>query len=427
MIRHLSSSKKLCALFVVLFVLTTVTPQKNRAHACAACIAEATASAIFNIALTAALAVIVRELIREEFKDHREWLRNEHFKNFILPALMKSTEQISAVAMQQMLIVGMFFDGVEQMETQRLFAELTARAHREHDPSEGICTFGSGMRSLAASERNVQLTTMAMAQRAITRHMMEYNSNSTEGHKEDIEGRTEQWIAQFCDKNDNNGGLGGVCGAAPQARKDKDIDFARTVMGPMTLNVDLSNGADTDDEKDIMAMMSNLYGSNMLDSVTASRMRENEASRQLYLDMRSLAAKRGVAEQAMNAIIAMKSSGSVVTTNKYLIEIMKNLGISSDTDVKKIIGDNPSYYAQMEILTKKLLQQPQFIVDLYDKPANVQRKGVVLEALSLIQRRDLFKSALRNEAIASLLLEMELIKAQEAVQDEANRMTEIKE
>ena len=52
------------------------------------------------------------------------------------------------------------------------------------------------------------------------------------------------------------------------------------------------------------------------------------------------------------------------------------------------------------------------------------RKRVAIQAIALMQDRDLFKSNIRNEAMMSILVELELLRAQEAVRNEANRVIE---
>jgi len=83
-----------------------------------------------------------------------------------------------------------------------------------------------------------------------------------------------------------------------------------------------------------------------------------------------------------------------------------------------MIDDNPSYYAQMEILTKKLYQNPNFYTNLYDTPANVERKTVALQAIKLMQKFDMLKSHLRGEANVSILLEMAVEQLQREVEDQ---------
>ena len=75
----------------------------------------------------------------------------------------------------------------------------------------------------------------------------------------------------------------------------------------------------------------------------------------------------------------------------------------------------------MEVLTKKIYQNPDFYTNLYDKPANVERKGVALQAIGLMQKFDLFKSYLRNEASLSILLELAVMDLQEEVENEINQ------
>lgn len=79
-----------------------------------------------------------------------------------------------------------------------------------------------------------------------------------------------------------------------------------------------------------------------------------------------------------------------------------------DEQIDEMLGERPSYYAQMEVLTKKIYQSPDFYTNLYDKPANVERIGVSLDAIAVMNQRDRFDSLLRREMLASVLLEEEL-------------------
>jgi len=182
----------------------------------------------------------------------------------------------------------------------------------------------------------------------------------------------------------------------------------------------------TPDEEDLLALSKNLFSHNVFEQpIAEAKLRDNETNQQAYLDLRSIVAKRSVAENSFQAIAAMKSNGvsDAAETRQYLAAVLEELGVPQ-ADALEMIGENPSYYAQMEILTKTLLQRPQFFVDLYDKPANVARKGVALQALALMQDRDTFKSTLRSESMLSLILELQVMKAQEATQNEINRLKE---
>ena len=197
----------------------------------------------------------------------------------------------------------------------------------------------------------------------------------------------------------------------------------RTVDSPWTLDVDFTNTTLTDNEEEIMALANNLYGHEVFIRPPSKSLQTQSGVRisnmqKLYLDMRSVLAKRSVAENSFNAITAMKTSGAP-GSHDYLVELVKQLGVPA-ADVDKLLGPNPSYNAQMEVLTKKIFQNPDFYTNLYDTPANVDRKGVAIQAIALMQKFDLYKSYLRNEANLSVLLELSVQDLQDEVENQIN-------
>ena len=370
---------------------------------------------------------IINDHTDQEFIEYRTWLTEDYFRLRILPAMMMMAEQMSAVAMQQMEILGTFLDAKHQLETERLFGQLAAQAHKDYQPSEGMCSIGTAARSLAGADRNAEMTAVVLARHSQQRQLLNINSSSHEGRGSDRKSRAEQFKSTYCDVNDNNHGLVGVCAAGvTNERKNKDIDYVKTLWSPLTLDINLTDATASPDETDIMALESNLYSHTVFEApVGAASLQTNLGNQQVFLNMRSIVAKRSVAESSFQALAGMKAAGTTANagTAAYLQAVMQQLnpGITAD-QATAIIGTNPSYYAQMEILTKKLLQDPQFFTDLYDKPANVARKGVALQAISLMQDRDFYKSNVRSEAVLSVLLEMEIANAQKKVQDEIDRL-----
>ena len=102
------------------------------------------------------------EHIRQEFLHHRAWIIQILWEAHVLPSLLLMTEQMTAATMQQALGIGMLFDAKHQLESQRIFQELTAQAHKDYHPSEGLCEIGTNTRSLAASDRNSDFTRLAL-------------------------------------------------------------------------------------------------------------------------------------------------------------------------------------------------------------------------------------------------------------------------
>ena len=232
---------------------------------------------------------------------------------------------------------------------------------------------------------------------------------------------------------DNNNGLDYLCdhvqkgnpkmpkiGATDPERMNKDIDFVRTVDSPWTLNIDFTDNKLTDHEEEVLALANNLYGHHVFVRPPSGALKNDpngmKAMQKHYMDARSILAKRSVAENSFNAITSMKAQGSP-GSREFMEAVLAELGIPAvgkvpgqPSDIDLLLGDDPnnaafnsspSYYAQMEVLTKKSFQNPDFYTNLYDKPVNVDRKGVALQAIGLMQKFDLFKSYLRHEASLS--------------------------
>jgi hypothetical protein len=361
---------------------------------------------------------MMMEYISDEFQTHRDWLVDTFFEAQVLPALMMFTEQMSAVGMYQVFTFGTFLDAKQQLETQRLFQELQFEAQRDYQPSEDFCWFGTGVRSLGASEQLGKLNAASLSARQMKRHLGNINSAGSESRDQEKANRWQQFINDYCDVDDNNRivgtagtGLQLVCAGGPK-RVNNDIDFARVIDEPRTIDVAFDDAALTNDEEDILAMGNNLYGHDVLTRLADNEYLKNREYQHLYLALRSVAAKRSVAENSYNSIIALKASGTdnmqgASRTREFLASVMQELGVPA-ADIYPIIGEQPSYYAQLEILAKKIYQNPDFFAGLYDSPANVERKSVALKAIELMLDRAIYESQVRQEMATSVLLSSRL-------------------
>ncbi len=380
--------------------------------------------------------------LKEEFKKHRKWMVDELFAKHLLPALMLFAEQMTAMAMHQVMVIGSFLDAKHQLETQRLFQELTAQAHKDYHPSEGMCTFGTTVRSLAASDRNTDLSAVALAARGIQRELLSGNAIAANSATSDYLSRVAQFRVLYCDKEDNARGLENFCPKAPTSKErvNNDINYTRMVDSPLTLKLDFTSEGDPDhsknkhvetvsaDEEDIFALSSNLYAHNVAPAFSPTFLSDENGEINIngikhYMNIRSIAAKRSVARNSFAAIAAMKSQGEK-EVQPYLFALIKEMGIADEQEIKDYLGERPSYYAQMEVLTKKLYQNPLFYSELYDKPANVERKAVAMQAIELMQRRDMYRSILRMEASLSVMLETALIDEQDDLSNKPKRVTD---
>ncbi len=410
--------------------------------------------------------------IDRSFKTLQKFIVHDMWEQSILPAMMLSAEQLTTTAMQQAMAIGMFIDAESQLKAQLLLQEIRAKAHKDYHPSVGMCEFGSVMKSLAATERQGEITAVVLSQRSQDRQLGQRDSSGMYGNDLDKFSRINQFKRLFCNIKDRSDALipsgamtilpGSVTALmslcsqklrwdnaafdkAARLRMNKDIDYFSLVDSPWSLSIDFTNkkildtsatpNINNEDEEHILAMASNLYAHDTFPRIPARLLANNPAKelttmQKAYMDIRSIVAKRSVAENSFYAIAAMKAEGSYMrddTSEKkrtgpmssriYMEHILKELGVPA-AETLKLLGENPSYYSQMEILTKKLYQNPDFYTNLYDKPANVERKTVALQAIKLMQKFDILKSFLRGEASTSILLELAVSDLQNEIEDQ---------
>lgn len=356
------------------------------------------------------------------------WFDWEYWQMYVLPAFMMMGEQLSAVGTQQMMIIGTFLDAKEAMETQRDLQVLHAKAHKDYHPSLEMCEFGTRVKTMAATERKGEMTKTIMSERFIDR-MTSNSGGVSSGNSGDDSNRLKQYIENYCNVYDFGNKNDMFCSGhinpttmttAQRNRLNKDIDYVKTIYRPWTLDVDFTNAAASADKEDVTAMAANLYGYEGFIGVDPQALANSPRNtpnslQRAYLDMRAVIAKESVAESSFNSLVALKSAGTA-GSQTFLRNYLEQLGIPS-AEAQELIGANPSYYAQMEILTKKAYQGSAFYTNLYDTPANVERKGVAMQAIGLMQKFDLLKSNLRTEASLSVLLELAVASMQDELED----------
>ena len=369
--------------------------------------------------------------------DFETWMIENYFDNYIGAALMNMGQQFTNDIMQQTLAIGAFFDAKNQLETQLLYQQLSAKAHKDYEPSFGMCVFGTSMKSIGAADFNGQQASFYLSHHQQMREMESANSTAAEGPYSDRSSRLAEFVNRFCSKTDNDPvqgqastGLGMVCvaGGPTGLTMNNDIDYLRTVLMPRTLNADFSDTVLTGDEEDVLAMSNNLYSHDLFDNIS-NLLGFERTNQNAYLDVRSVVAKRSVAEAPFDALVGMKVMGpkdssptGTVKTAAYMGILLDELGMPT-TEIPIWLGDRPSYMAQLEMVAKKMYQRPEFYTELYESPANVKRRSVAMQAISTMMDRDIYNSYIRSEAVMSVLLETKLIPVQQEV---GNKMGHLK-
>lgn len=335
-------------------------------------------------------------------------------KYIVVAAFQNMTTELTTFMMQQVNMVGQFFDAKHQLETQRLLQEKTAQAHKDYHPSTQMCMIGTFARNLINSERRSDLTKSALTQSMIDRALATGDSQTSQIGL-DSATRERALIDRFCNKADNAQQNRALCkGDIDPADVNADINYTRTIDAPLTLDIDLLDGTENKDEETIFAFLDYIFMHEKFPYKTrSSTVLFNFI--EPYMDMRSTIAIRSVAQNSFAEIIAQKTAGpdgEGESVGPFMKSLLRDFGIE-DTAIENMIGENPSYYAQMEILTKTIYQHPEFISNLYDKPANVKRIRAALTAIKLMQDRDIHDALMRREMLMSMLLELQLRKKQQ--------------
>lgn len=394
-------------------------------------------------------------------------------------ALVMMGTELSFVMILQTEIIGTFFDAKIQLETQRKIQELKARAHKDYHPSEQMCRFGSFIKSIASTESKSDADKKFMNKILMDTYLNTTGNVAEEGEATAAIARIEIFKKHYCDPQDNNGTLDLMCkehanmdALTPQQRErlNKDIDYTRTLDTKLTLDIDFANATPapamtpvlTDDELDVITLAKNLYIPQNFGSPDKDSINRDPRG---HFESRSYAAKMNVAHTSFLSIVGMKAEApegkpttaiaslpnlptnmqvntaspnlrtgpiadkALVLTEdagwSYMKAMMREFGLpdengngTKDDEIEKMLGLRPSYYAQMEVLTKKIYQSPNFYTNLYDKPANVKRIGVAMDAIGLMQLRDSYDSQLRQEMITAVLVEQGLLPFAEQVSTE---------
>jgi len=379
---------------------------------------------------------------------HITTISNTIVQNYIR-ALMLMGEQLSAVMMQQMLPIGQFFDAKLQLEAQRTQQALKAEAVKDYHPSEEMCRVGSYVRSLAKTEQKAAADKLALNDVMIERYKGRLLGSGS-SPQADIESRLLKYREYFCNPKDNNrgleyfcehdqnddpsdsiefnpppGGIGGQFGLATYdatgtpvevvtTRFNKDIDYTRTMDFPQTIDIDMNDVVASSDEEDVIALAKNLYWPDAI-SYPVDEATFKEKGRG-YLNAQRVIALKSVAHNSYTNIASLKArsetppSGSSIEPGwTFMKTLMREFGIT-DAEIEQMVGIQPSYWAQMDILTKKMYQLPNFYTNLYDKPVNVDRMDVTLDAIKLMQMRDYYNSLQRREMLNSAMIETELVR-----------------
>ncbi len=321
------------------------------------------------------------------------------------------TEQFTTNMMLQVEIVGTFFDAKHQLETQRLFQQRVAEAHKDYQPSEQLCQVGTFVKELAKTQERTKAAVNILQHASLSRALRTGSVKTIDDKRSgsDQISRLKAYIDKFCDIDDNTGQNNLLCGTSKEAdQQNADINYTQTIDLPTVIDLDALNDKVSNEHQNIFAFLDQIFVNEPFSDVDRDKTINHEFIKP-YQEMRSLTAMRSVAQNSFAHIIGEKAPGVEDATNTpFIHSLLNEMGLKNETLRNNYVGERPSYYGQMEILTKKIFQHHGFVSNLYDKPANVKRMRAAMTAIKLMQDRDINNAMQRREMLISMILELQL-------------------
>ncbi|OIN85715.1 MAG: hypothetical protein AUJ12_08350 [Alphaproteobacteria bacterium CG1_02_46_17] len=334
--------------------------------------------------------------------------------------MKKLTDMVRNAIVTRTLMIGAFIDGRATNAALGSVRKLNAQAMKDYQVSDTICKFGTLTRSIAGSDTKVDVNKLAFNKILLDRDSQVLHTmygESTRGMVENL----NDFKAKYCEGVDANNGLSGYCNSTqsvPDKFFNRDVDYTRVFDLPLTLDVDYSDATLTEQEQQLISLFQNLSLRDPVYGLDNGKTAQKQDKTDDFQDLHQVLAARQLVGNTFANQVAMKAKGNGSSAT-YMKNVLTKLGLGA-ADATKLIGDNPSYEAQMEILTKKLYQDPAFYANLYDTPANVDRQKVAITAVDLMQERDFLGSLKRKEMLLSELLEMKLRRRSEELNQGAS-------
>lgn len=320
---------------------------------------------------------------------------------------------------------GALLDGKVTSETILDIEILNAKSAKRHMPAVSMCKYASLSKSIAQSDMRANMAHDVLNEFSL-RRVLGQGETAGATLARDTASRVKTALERHCDQREFGGEMSFVCpnGTNSAGATSKDINYTNTIEIPETINLGFDQpiiAINNDDELgNIVAMKQMLYNHEVAPRVGNKDLQNNhDGNVTRYLKWRGTVAKRTVAENSFDAIVGMKAASGVATNNQYRAQLT-SLGMPA-ADVNAVSKIAPSYWAQMEHLTKTIYQNTDFFVNLYDNPDNVLRQSASMEAISLMQLRDYYESLTRSEMALSILLDTEISKEIDALNNTINQ------
>jgi len=406
----------LCFFIFAAFFVTAIPTKQAQARCCYCCIQPA------QQAMHAALIAAVISAQNLEFTTLRDQLLSKvWWHSGVAPLAKRATREVVTNGWALVASFGAMLDSKLVNDRILDMQVLSAKTTKRHMPSVAMCKFASLNKSMAQADQRAKMVHDVLGEYSLRRVLGQAETIGAIESK-DVASRLRTVLDNHCGPKEFGSEATALCPGGPG--NPTDINFTDAIDVPDTINIGLDpeiSGINTNDETaSVMAMKTMLYNHKAPPRIGKRDLQNNyDGQQSRYLNWRGTVAKRTVAENSFDTVIGMKAASGVAVKNQYKLQL-ESLGMSA-AESEAIAKTAPSYWAQMEHLTKKLYQNTNFFVNLYDGPDNVLRQSASMDAIALMQMRDYYNSLVRSEMALSILLDTEVGKEIDALNNTLNQ------
>lgn len=322
-----------------------------------------------------AVTAAVTQKIKEVKNNLLQWWDTFWYYN-LEPALKMLTRQLSYSKAAQSTAIGMFTDAMSTNRVRLAMEEKEIESHRRFRPSEAVCTAGTVAATITSAQAISHAYALAAPSENITRGMNDKNSPAKGGAAADIRSRWDNYVAKYCDPDENNGAAG--CTSASPL-KNRDLDITGEIFTKKTIDVtnDDTNGV-------IKDLITNISQPVVRDPVRPSVVNGAEGP-DVMQNVTVDTTKHQVVYDTLYYIVSRRVPGRPAGSGtNYLGQIAQAANVDPS-----LISDNPSRNEILQVMMNDRYRTGSYGGDQIDETENGEREAVTQEAFEAMQMSEM--------------------------------------
>lgn len=320
--------------------------------------------------------------------------------------LQDMTRQATKSSQSQVSDLSALTDNSRQYKIETHRRARKADTENNLRPSNRVCEMATLSSNIQSSEEISEATQAAASQDLFSKMNNRPGTITGDGEYESL----KRHITEMCDNGQLDPSTNGVSGlkTCPEGMGDQNYsantDAYARLVAPKTIPANLSDTDVTAGDKNTMALLSNLTVITLPESGKEEFNTQAGFSANTRLD--SVRAKQSLVYKAVTDYAAEKSMGPGGPAAAGMKKMYLDNGVAP-ADVESYVGNNPSKYAQEDVLMNKSFLDAKSIADTQETHENVLRNRAVTR--NMVTKNDLQileRMEMQEMLLAAILTDM---------------------